>query len=230
MTDNDLFDGLELHIEVWNAAVPSSRIYSAIGPIVALTTPPASPADPPTTILRIAGPRRKEILSPAFSAADLDPERHRYPTLQDCINTAHAWDNPLELSVRLTVIDRRTGKRALAWEGGKETKYFVNAPSAWMSQIYLEGAFLVRGPWWTRLHRRRQEGSCSSAGTEEGLEEIKVNVNFLLHSLPNQEGVDELHKKYVVTEVPTYETALMSVFFKVPDIKTVANVLRSLLE
>jgi hypothetical protein len=80
--DTALFEGLEMHIEVWNAAVLSDRIYSAIGPIGAVATD-SMPGNLPTITLSVIGPQRKEVAGPAFSAAILDPLRRKDPTIVD---------------------------------------------------------------------------------------------------------------------------------------------------
>lgn len=112
--DRGLFDGLGLQMEVWNAGnleVPSHRIYSALGPIQALKMAMANA--PPTVALRLCATKQKDVAGPAFSAADLDPVHRRYPTITECIDTAHEVSNPLNFCVRMTVLDRQTGRMAL---------------------------------------------------------------------------------------------------------------------
>ena len=97
--ESAFFEGLEMHMEVWNAGVPSGRIYSAIGPIQADIARGETPEDPPITLLRIIGPLRKEIAGLSFSTADFDPLNKQYRTLGDCFQAARSRINPLHLCV-----------------------------------------------------------------------------------------------------------------------------------
>ena len=99
--DADLFEGLKLQMEMWNAGVPSHRIYTGLGPIQATSHGGATP----TVSLRIYGSQRKEVAGTAFSAADLDPVHRRYQYCE-CFNTANEASNPLHLCMRVTVLDR----------------------------------------------------------------------------------------------------------------------------
>lgn len=113
MDDMNTFDNFELQMEVWNAGdgeIPSHRPYSASGPIQAVSHAGAIPQ----VVLRTHGPQRKEVAGPAFSAADLDPVQRRYPTIADCLQTSQETSNPLNLCMRVTVLDRRTGRMALS--------------------------------------------------------------------------------------------------------------------
>ena len=122
--DNALFDGLEMQMEVFNAAtVPPARIYSALGPIRARLSPFEDDLYRGSTIsLFISGPHRQEI-APAFSMVDLDPAHQRYSTIEDWFDTAHYDSNPLHLCMRVTVPDIRTGKVALVFDTNKNKKY-----------------------------------------------------------------------------------------------------------
>lgn len=116
--DKDLFDGLELQMEVWNAGnaeLPSHRIYSAVGPIEATKITPM-------VALRMRGAQRKEVAGPVFSTADLDPVQRQYPTIAECFSTAHEANTPVHLCLRVIVLDRQRGRMALVWESGKEAK------------------------------------------------------------------------------------------------------------
>lgn len=71
-SDSDLFRGLQLHVEMWDAGLASARIYSAVGSIKVDLNPESD-----CTRLRLVGPHRKEWAGPIFSVADLDPMHRR---------------------------------------------------------------------------------------------------------------------------------------------------------
>jgi hypothetical protein len=224
--DDDVFAGLEMHMEVWDAGASSARIYSAMGPIRPNIIAGTTPGDPPSVLLRITGPHRKEVAGPAFSAADLDPEQRRYPTIVDCIGAGQQTANPLHLCMRVTVTDRETGKMALIWQSGKSMKMSVNSCAEWVSQYLPEGGYYIRSTGWTPLHRLQADGSWSAGGQEE----ISTHAGFLLKRLPDQEEVDETEKKYMAAIVPAFHSSFGDIQFNVPEAKTAATFLRSLLE
>jgi len=224
--DDDVFAGLELHMEVWDAGVSSTRIYSAMGPIRPNIISGSTPEDPSTVLLRITGPNRKEVAGPVFSAADLDPAQRRYPTIVDCIGAGQQTPNPLHLCMRVTVTDSETGKMALIWQSGKSMKMSVNSCAEWVSQYLPEGGYYIRSTGWTPLRRLQADGSWSSGGQEE----LSAHAGFLLKRLPEQEEVDETEKKYVAAIVPAFHSSFGDIQFNVSEAKTAATFLRSLLE
>lgn len=185
--DSALFDGLELHIKIWNAAVLSGgRIYSAVGPIR------AEAVDSAVTRLIVTGPQRKEVAGPAFFAVILDPVEREYSTIVDYIDNAHELNNPLHLCVRVRVMDSGTGKMALVSESGKLTRYFASDRNALLLQNLLPGAaYTVCSAGWTRLHFRGQKKASSSYHHVEGLEEMSAYNEFPLQLLPGQGHVNE---------------------------------------
>lgn len=223
--EGDVLENLEMHVEVWDAGVVSARIYSAMGSIRTTIVQGTTPEDPLTVILRISGPHRKEVAGPAFSAADRDPVQRRFPTIVDCFQASHLLDNPLHLCMRVMVSDRQTGNMALVWESGKTMKYDVTSCAEWVSDYVPGIAYFVRSAGWTALRRCQADGSWSS-----GEEELSAYAGFLLQALPNQEGVDETEKKFVAATLPTFHSSFADLHFNMPDAKTVASFLRSLLK
>ena len=143
--DSDLFEGLELQIEMWSGGVLPLRICSAVGPIQASIGGGDAPDNQPFTLLRITGPHRKEVPGPAFSAANLDPVRRRYPNIKKCFNEAHDLANPLHLCTRVTVTDRHTGKMALVWSSlGKDKKYLLNSSADWVHEHFPGTCYYLR--------------------------------------------------------------------------------------
>lgn len=214
-----LLEGLELHMEVRNAAAPSGRFYSALGPI-GIAEPARS--NPNIVILRIVGPQRKEIAGPAFSAAILDPEHQRYSTLASCLTDAQDASNPLQLCVRMRVIDRQTGKTALLWSSDKSMRYYTEGCAQWVRDTLPRAAHYFRSAGWTHLHRRGKN--------HERQEEISAYVGLPLQVLPGQVGVSDAEKKYVVGILPQRRTSLVEIIFNSSDAKAVATFVRSLLE
>lgn len=157
--DSALFEGLELHIEVWNAAILSGRIYSAIGPIRAVAVAAAGPGDHPSVILSVTGPHRKEVAGPAFSAAILDPLEQKYPTIVDCFLDAHQPNNPLQMCMRVSVTDVRTGKTVLIWQSGKPMIYVVCDCRQWVRNALPRAVYHIYSKNWTPLHRQDQKQS-----------------------------------------------------------------------
>jgi hypothetical protein len=217
--DSDLFDGLELQIEMWNGGALPLRIFSAVGPIRTTSVDGTTPGSPPTVILRITGPHRKEVPGPAFSAADLDPVQRRYPNLKECFDGAQDLANPLHLCMRVTVTDRHSGKMALVWSSlGKEKEYLLADCADWVYE-YLPGvSYFLRSAGWTRLYRRNRNHSFSAY------------VGCQLHLLPGQENIDEIDKKHMMGIVPSHHASFGEMVFKTGESKTVATFLRSLLE
>lgn len=227
--DSALFQGLEMHIDVWNAGFPSRRIYSAMGPIKAIVIDDDSPENPLTTLLHITGPLRKEVAGPAFSAADFDPMQRRYCTLKECVQAARSPSNPLHLCVRVTVTDRLTGKMALVFEVGKSMYWSLTGCfQVWVRDL-VPGADHFMSTEWTELHRLHGKDRSLSSG-DNGEEEISAYVGLSLRTLPGQEGVDEAEKKYTTAIEPSHHSSLASFKFNVLKPKTVASFPRSLLE
>ena len=127
----------------------------------------------------------------------------------------------MNLCVRISILDRPTGKMALVWSSGKEMKYVART---------LPGSYiLIQSPVWTRLHRRRQTNVSSSSPADAGLDVISAVPSFSLQPLPGQEGVNAIELKYQASVVPTEPTSFAILGFNVPEAKTAAAFLRSLL-
>jgi hypothetical protein len=237
--DSALFEGLEMHIEVWNAAVLSGRIYSAMGPIRVVAQAAAGPGDHPSFIHSVTGPHRKEVAGPAFSAAIFNPVDQKYPTIADCIIDAHQPNNPLHLCMRVTVTDRRTGKMALVWESGKPMNYVVCICRQWVLNALPQAACHIFTKDWTRLHRQDQKqiapSECCDGGNsinrlhgmplgyDEGFGEMSAYVGFPLQVLRGQGNVHETENKYVAGIMPTYHSSLAEIHFKEHHAKTIAS-------
>lgn len=217
--DSALFDGLEMEFEVWNAGLFSGSLFSAVGPIKSESVNGTMPDDPATVVAGLA-----------FSAAGLSPARRQYPALIDCFHAAQEAANSVDLCIRVTVTDRRTGEMALVWQSRKETKYRVNTCAQLVHDSLPGGSFYLRSTGWTGLHRLDWKRSFTSANNDKGQEEISAYVGLALRVLPGQEGVSEPQKKYVAGIAPNYHSSFGELIFKTPKVKTVAIFLRSLLE
>jgi hypothetical protein len=119
-----------------------------------------------------------------FSAASRDPVQQRFADIEAYVTQGHLAEYPCSLCVRVTVIDRRTGKRGLLWEEGKSVLRECLAPI----------------PFW---EARLPEGSkvCISnvnkmvLGRGDGLQ---CRTNLYLCPVPDQQGVAEKDRMYRV--------------------------------
>lgn len=105
---------LYVHFEIFDAR-DGLHILSVMGP-------PEVTDFQDLVYLRVRGPRRREVVGPAFSAASRDPVHQRFNSIGDFFRRAHEPDKPPRLAFQATVVNTHTGKMAVIARSGKENR------------------------------------------------------------------------------------------------------------
>jgi hypothetical protein len=109
-----------------------------------------------------------EVRGASFSAASRDPEHRRFANIEAYFRQGHQSEFPCSLCVRVTVMDKRTGRYGLLWEEGKETPR-VCSRQTWGISVASGTGSMVGG----------------------GADGFQCWTRFVVCPEPNQEGVAE---------------------------------------
>jgi hypothetical protein len=170
-------DGLRIHFELWDEA-DGFPLLSVEGPLYLCSQ------DEYVT-LRAEGAGRREVVGPAFSAVDRDPEQRRLASIGEYFSRAHDPDLPAIIRARVTVIDSRTGLQAVLWSSGKSVGLLSVEPLEFWRDLLPEGTIEVYC-----------NGAFPLITTESELGPFVAYIGFFVQPLEGQEGAAEEHRRY----------------------------------
>jgi hypothetical protein len=208
--EEDWAAGLELHVEV-SDRMDGLQMLSASGVLKAKVQGDGG------SVILIMVPPALEGVGSFFSAASRDPVKQRFADIEAYFTQGHRSRYPCSLCVRVTVRDRRTGKRRLLWEEGKSVVRTYRA---------------VKPFWEPRL----PEGSkmCVSHANKMVLgrgDGLQCRTNLSVCPVPDQQGVDEKDRMYRLATIACNSQRDRHPFYFIvsgTDTATVGSIIRSI--